>query len=268
MRKMYFNNSKFNNVKVLTSIPTEIILEGSTINSLNLSPIATNFDGNRVKLTGDFKDSQVQITSSCILESGEKFLLNNDNKINVHSSNPIILNPLGDFNGITGIVITSPCNIVTTEIKTIEDLNIFINIEDFEDKDVGIIGDFSGCNFYIESKCFMKLDGKINNLSVNDSAKDTNIWLNPGSKIASGTVDSMIYISGQEDDMDNFKDSVVSGANYVIKLDKAYIIPITNGEGSIGFSLNKVGKYKISVYIQIDNEKVDLGDPINIDISQ
>lgn len=267
MRKMYFNNSKFNNVKVLTSIPTEIILEGSTINFLNLSPIATNFDGNRVKLTGDFKDSQVQVTSSCILESGEEFSLNNDNKINVHSSNPIIINPLGDFNGITGIVITSPCNIVTTEIKTIEDLNIFINIEDFEDKNVGIIGDFSGCNFHIESKCFLKLDGKINILNVEDAAADTNVSLYPSSEITSGTIGSMIYLSGQEIDMENFIGKVVSGPTNVRKLDKAYIISLKDGIGSTELSLNESGNYKISAHIEIDNEIVDLGDPINITIS-
>lgn len=266
MKTINFENSKINKLEVSTSIPTEIKVSGSTtIDSLDIKPVATNFDGNRVKLTGDFKDTQIQISSSCTLESGEKFYLNNNNKIKSIAANSII-NPLGDFGQVSGIIIGSSCNIVTTEIETISHLNIFINIEDLENKNVCIIGDFSGCDFYIESKCFVNLDGKINNLIVRDTAKDTNISLSPNSQIKCGTVDSMIYISGQEDDMKKFIEGVVSGKSNVINLNKGYIIPIVNGQGTINFSINKASSYKISAYIEIDNKKVNIGEPVIFDI--
>ncbi|AGX43584.1 hypothetical protein [Clostridium saccharobutylicum] len=58
MRTMNFEDLKINKLEVSTSIPTEIKVSGSTtIGSLDIKPVATNFDGNRVKLTGDFKDT-------------------------------------------------------------------------------------------------------------------------------------------------------------------------------------------------------------------
>lgn len=84
MKTISLENSKINKLEVLTSIPTEIKVSGSTtIDSLDIKLVATNFDGNRVKLTGDFEDTQIQVGSSIdIMLLEVRYLENSNGNVN------------------------------------------------------------------------------------------------------------------------------------------------------------------------------------------
>lgn len=241
-------NSKVNNITISSSVENSIeTSDNSTIKNIFIKPIFQKYYRSLVILKGNFNSCNILITEQSKIVFDNFSILTNI-EVNTYNKELIFVgNPLTP----TNVFIKSPCKISHYTDITPTNLNFIIDYNDIT-KPTTITGNNYLGYISIHSPCSLYLKGII---SIVNNFSLCNITLFEQTTISNLLPIAPINLYGYKDSLNTIPNNPL-----IRKEETIFLVDFYNNLGILNKSLLNYasGEYKLSLYINLGNEKIEI----------
>ncbi len=265
IRDVTFENSEISSVIIENPLPLDIKISDPTtaLSQISISPKGDNEDKRLIILSGDYKNSDIKITSSCTLQGDTDFVASNPIKLISNDVSSLII--FGHFSLSSGISVESPWNIISSNRKILEGLDVAVDLP--LPGALSFVGNFLYTNVEVKSPCDINWNGFLKFLSVDPNLSYVNIFLLPESSIDVAVINSPVYASGDSLAIYLLTINTIVGVDKIVPNPNLYTLSLTNGMSNLSFSFSDVGNYKVSTYLISEEKEIKIGDSFILNVS-
>lgn len=265
IRDVTFENSEISSVLIENSLPLHIKTTDPTtaLSQISISPKGDNEDKRLIILSGDYKNSDIKIKSSCTLQGDTDFIALNPIKLISNDVSSLII--FGHFSLSPGISVESPWNIISSNRNILEGLDVAIDLS--LPGSLSFVGNFLSTNVQVKSPCDINCNGFLKFLSVDSNLPHVNIFLLPESRVDVAVINSPVYASGDPLAIYLFTTNTIVGVDKIIQNPNLYTLSLINGVSNLSFSFSEIGNYKVSTYLISEEKEIKIGDSFILNVS-